>query len=128
MHSHGRLRHLDIEVTTSGGGDDTSTGSGDSEIVVVGDIEMVHLAYTSAADNPDVTLKTKGDGPPSYNILVVSNAKTDADFYPRAKPVDSANAAITDAHAPFVVADKLTLDLAQFDVGDVVKATIYFRR
>ena len=122
------VRQLTIEVTTEGGGDDTSTGSGDSEIIVLGEILGVYLEYTTTADNPDVTVKTKGDGPASYDLLVVANAKVDGYFAPRAKPVDVANAAITNAHTPFAVADRLTLDLAQFDVGDVVKATIFYDR
>ena len=123
-----KVRQLTLEVTTSGGGDDTSTGQGDSDVLVMGEILGVYLEYTTSADNPDVTLKTKGDGPASYDLLVVSNAKVDGYFAPAAKPVDVAAAAITDAHTPFAVADRLTLDLAQFDVGDVVKATVFYRR
>ena len=122
------VRQLTIEVTTEGGGDDTSTGSGDSEIIALGEILGIYLEYTTTADNPDVTVKTKGDGPASYDLLVVANAKVDGYFAPRAKPVDEANAAITNAHVPFAVADRLTLDLAEFDVGDVVKATIFYDR
>ncbi len=122
------IRQLSISVTTSGGGDDTSSGSGDSDVVIQGEILGVYLDYTTTADNPDVILKTKGDGPPSYDILVVNNYKTDGLFVPRAKPVDNANAAITDGQVPFPVVDKLTLELAQFDVADVVKATIIYRR
>ena len=63
------------------------------------------------------------------NVLVVSNANTDALFHPRAKPVDNANVAITNAHDRFACHQKLNVAVAQADaLTDAVTAYIRYLR
>jgi len=109
------IQVVPIRVTTTGSAG-SATGSADSRHIVRGQVLGVYLNFhASAPATTDTTLKTKGGAAPSYDLLVVSNSATDAFLVPRAKPVDNANAAITDAHAPFPVADYLTLSVAGCD-------------
>ena len=68
--------------------------------------------HASAPATTDVTIafSTRGG-----NVLAVSNNATDALYHPRAKPVDNANTAITNAHDKFAISDTLTISLAESD-------------
>ena len=101
------------------GADGVAVGTAESTQLVVGEVVGVYVKYTTQPATVDVTLKSKGDAAPSYNLLAVSNLNTNGYFAPRAKPVDNANAAITNAHDRFAVADKVQLDVAQGNVGVV---------
>lgn len=87
----------------------------------------VHINYDpNAPASTDVTIRTKNT--PSHNLLVVSNNATDGYYAPRAKPVDNANSAITNAHAPYVVADRMEVVLAQCNaLVDAVIVHLYYR-
>lgn len=107
----GEIVTAKVAVTTTGSAG-SATGSGDSELLH-GHLLDVYLDYNgSAPATTDVTIayKTRGG-----NVLVVSNNNTDGMYHPRAKPVDSANAAITNAHDRFALNDKLTVSVAQAD-------------
>lgn len=109
------IRTITIPVTTTGGAG-VAAGTGTSDNVVSGEVLGVYLNFhASAPATTDTTISTVGGGPPSYNLLAVSNSATDAYFAPRAGAVSAANAAITDSHTPFVVADRLKVVLAQCD-------------
>jgi len=110
------LKAIHIPVVTSGGAG-VAAGTADSTVLVVGELVGVYLKYNSQPATTDVTLKTKGASSPSYNLLVVTNGNTSGYFAPRAKPVDNANGAITNAHDRFPVSDFLTLSVAQGDNG-----------
>lgn len=104
-----------IKVTTTGGAG-VATGTGDSGKPIRGRVLGVYFNWhASAPATTDTTLRTKGNASPSYNLLVVTNSVTDAFIVPAAKPVDNANAAITNAHTPFPVDDYLEVSVAQCD-------------
>ena len=118
------VRVMKVAVTTAGTAG-TATGNTDSD-VINGEILGIFLRYTTQPATTDVTIKATS--PADYNILVVTNANTDGRFAPRAKPVDNANVAITNAHAPFPVAGKVNVAVAQGDaVTNALVAHIYWR-
>lgn len=110
-----------MKLTVYSGSVDTTGGAGVSAGTVTvpipewGYLEWVRLDFhASAATTTDTTI-AYGVTPPGGNILVVTNSKTDATFYPRAGAVTAANAAITDSGVRFVVGGSLTVTLAQCD-------------
>ena len=123
-----RLRVMTWTVTTTGGAGSAS-GNADSPSPITGEVLAVYVDYhASAPATTDLTLKTKGDTPPSYNIIVISNSATDAYKAPRSGAVDAANAAITNSFVPFAVSDKLNCALAQSDaLTDAVRVTVLYR-
>ena len=119
------IRTVTIPVTTTGSAG-AATGTGTSSSVVFGEVLGVYLNFhASAPATTDTTISTVGGGPPSYNLLVVTDSATDAYIAPRATAVDSANSAITNSHTPFVVADKIQVALAGCDaLTDAVVAYV----
>ena len=100
-----------VNVTTTGSAG-SATGSGTSS-PIHGWIEAIYLDFHASA--PATTDTTVAFATRGGNILVVTDSKTDALFVPRAKPVDNANAAITNAHARFACNQEITVTLAQAD-------------
>jgi hypothetical protein len=100
-----------VAVTTTGVAG-SATGSGTSA-AMNGLLWDVYLDYhASCPVTADVTIAYADRG---GNILVVSNNATDGLYHPRAKPVDNANAAITNAHDKFALHGALTVSVAQAD-------------
>ena len=100
-----------IAVTTTGTAG-AATGSGVSK-AINGWIVDVFLDYhASAPATTDVTIAYTSRG---GNILVVSNNATDGLYHPRAKAVDNANTAITNAHDYFYISDTVTVSVAGSD-------------
>ncbi len=100
-----------VTVTTTGSAG-AAIGNTDSE-VLTGLLLDVFLDYNaSAPGTTDVTVSYKTRG---GNVLVVSNNATDGLYHPRAKPVDNANGAITNAHDRFALNGKLNVAVAQAD-------------
>ena len=117
---------LPIRVTTTGSAG-SATGTGQTARPVRGRVLGVYFNFHASAPGAttDTTLRTKGQAAPSYNIVALTNTVTDIYVAPAAKPVDSANAAITNAFVPFVVADYLEVAVAQCDaLTDAVVATV----
>lgn len=114
-----------IKVTTAGSAG-SATGSGVSSEVIRGKVWGVYLNFhASAPGTTDTTVKTTGNGPPSYNIVVATDTATDAMLNPAAKPVDNANTAITNSHRPFPICDTITVSVAQCDaLTDAVVAHV----
>ena len=109
------IRTITIRVTTTGSAG-VAAGTGTSDSVVLGEVLGVYINFhASAPATTDTTISTVGGGPPSYNLLVVTDSATDAYIAPRAAAVSAANGAITNSHTPFVVADRLQVVLAQCD-------------
>ena len=97
-----------VKVTTTGA-DGSATGSGNSG-AMNGFLLDIYLDFNASAPNTtDVTIAFAGRG---GNVLAVSNANTDALYTPRAKPVDNANADITDAHDMFPLNGSLSVAVA----------------
>jgi len=121
----GEIRCEIVTVTTVGS-DGSATGNTTSA-PISGLIESVYLDYhTSApAGTTDVTVAFAIRG---GNILAVSNSATDALFTPRAKPVDNANSAITNAHSRFACNQAVKVTVAQCNaLTGAVVAYIYHR-
>lgn len=115
-----------VRVTTTGSAGSASGNADSAEIA--GKVLGIFLDYhASAPATTDVTIKATS--PADYNILVVSNNATDGYYTPRAKPVDNANVAITNAHDEFAVAGKVNVAVAQADaLTDCVVAYIFWEK
>jgi hypothetical protein len=99
-------------VTTGSAG--SATGSAQTP-TMHGYLIDIYLDFNASAPaTTDVTISYVTT-PPGGNVLVVSNSATDALIAPRIKPVDNANAAITNAYDYFFVSGKLNINLAQCD-------------
>lgn len=108
---NGSISTYIVPVTTTGSAG-SATGSADTPLLT-GELLDVYLDFhASAPATTDTTIafSTRGG-----NVLAVANSATDGMFHPRCKPVDNANAAITNAHDKFFLNDKLTVSLAQCD-------------
>lgn len=105
------MRVIPVAVTTTGAAGSAS-GNATSE-PLRGELKAIYLDFhASAPATSDTTVSYATVG---GTILAVTNSATDAMFAPRMKPVDNANAAITNAHDEFPLADKITVAVAQCD-------------
>jgi len=87
----------------------------------------VYLDYHGSA--PATTDVTIAFGTRGGNLLVVTDNKTDGLYHPRAKPVDNANGAITNAHDKFGLNDGVTVSVAGADaLTDCVVAYLRYLR
>lgn len=108
-----------ISVTVAGSAG-SATGSGRSMAPANGKVVAVHLDYTTQPATTDVTVASEG---PAQTLLTITNANTDAWFYPR-QLMDGTNGAdLTGVYDALPVAGYLTVAVAQGDPGSVV-ATI----
>lgn len=116
----------DIVAVTTTGSDGSATGQSNSKLIR-GWIEDIFLEqHASAPGTDDITISYEDRG---GNILVVTDLSADALYHPRAKPVDNANAAITNAHTNFFVDGLITVAVAQSDaLTDAVKAYIRYSK
>lgn len=105
--------HVESVAVTTTGEAGSASGSADS-VVLHGYLLDVYLDYHASAPGAttDVTITYKDRGD---TILAVANNATDGRYAPRQKPVDNANAAITNAHDRFPLNGKLTVAVAQSD-------------
>ena len=107
------IRSTIIRVTTTGVAGSAS-GTGQTDHVITGVIVGANVNFhASAPATTDTTIRTTTA--PTYNILVITNSATDAFIQPAGKPVDNANTAITNSHAPIPVNDRITVALAGSD-------------
>lgn len=122
----GEIRCEKVSVTTTG---TAGSATGDSTSAAInGWIESIYLDFNGSAPgsttDTTVSFSTRGG-----NILAVSNSATDALFTPRAKPVDNANGAITNAHARFACNQAVKVALDGCDaLTDAVVAYIYYEK
>ena len=114
-----------VSVTTSGSAG-AATGNADSA-AMLGELLDVFLDYhASAPATTDVTITDKERGD---TVLTATSTATDARHHPRAKPVDNAGAAITNAHDKFFLSGALNVAVAQCDaLTNAVRAYIRYRR
>ena len=111
------LKTHKITVTTTGGAG-VATGTATSDNPIIGELVGIYLDYVSQPGTCDVTVATAGT--PSTTILTVTNGNTDGWFYPRHGVVNASNSAITDSNAPFIIADKITVSIAQGDAASLI--------
>jgi hypothetical protein len=119
-----------IQFTTGAcvGSDDAATATGYS-VHVSGKILAVHVNYTSAAANPDLTLSDEND-PASEAILNLANQKTDIKIYPRrvTEKNDGTDILYTsgeEVYEHYVVHGRLEVTLAQADADDTAVITVW---
>ena len=74
------IRTYKISVTVTGSAG-SATGSGTSIYPINGELCGVYIDYTSQPATTDVTITSTN---PTQSLLTISNANTDAWFYPRA--------------------------------------------
>ncbi len=119
------IRQTSIRVTTTGSAG-SAAGTGISSYPIVGRVVGLNVNFhASAPATTDTTIRTTAA--PTYNIWAISNSVTDVFVQPAGKPVDNANAAITNAHAPIPVADYITVSVAQCDaLTDAVVVTVLY--
>ena len=89
-----------VAVTTTGA-DASAVGSGYTALPIRGKLIDIYLDYGGTA--PGTTDVTITDEEIGHTLLAVADNATDGLFSPRSKPVDSANAAITNAHDKFSI-------------------------
>lgn len=110
-----------IRVTTTG---TAGSATGEAQALVKGAIHSIYLdfhASTPATADTTVSYADRGG-----SIVVVTSSATDVMLHPRAKPVDNANSAITNASAFFVSDQAIKVAVAQGDaLTDAVVAYIW---
>lgn len=107
----------------------STTASG---YAVRGTVEAVVVRAANGPAGPtlDVTLRTKGEGPPSYTVLALTNL-ADGTVYrmPREPGVTSSGAAQAAGdvlYEPFRVADRLEVVVAQGDADTEVEVWVLY--
>lgn len=110
-----------VTVATTGGAG-VSAGSAYSKSMN-GWLENIFIDWNATAPaTSDITIALDRGG----NVIAISDSATDAFVAPRIKPVDSANAAITNAHDKFALNGRLLVSVAQSN--DLTPAvTVYIR-
>lgn len=100
-----------VDTTGSNG---SASGSSTIKVLKTGLIEWVYLDFHASAPGAttDTTLSF-ANTPPGGNVLAVSNSATDALFFPRGAPVNTANSAITNAHTRIAATGDITVTVAQ---------------
>lgn len=119
------VRSTVVRVTTTGSAGSAS-GTGVTDHVISGYFLGANINFhASTPATTDTTIRTTTA--PTYNLLAVSNSATDAFIQVAGKPVDNANTAITNAHAPIPVNDRITVALAQADaLTDAVVVELFW--
>lgn len=115
-----------VAVTTTGSAG-SAVGSASSG-VLNGFLLDIYLDFhaSAPAGTTDTTVAFADRG---GNVWAIANSATDVLVAPRVKPVDNANAAITDANDRFALSGKLTVSVAQSDaLTDCVVAYIRYLR
>lgn len=107
------LDTIAVPITTAGGAG-ASAGTATTRLLI-GQVVGIYIDYDSQPATTDVTIATATT--PTTTLLTVTSANTNGWFYPSHGVVSSANAVITDSHAPFYIADQLTVSVAQGDDG-----------
>lgn len=114
-----------VKVTTTGSAG-SAVGNSTSK-PMNGFILDIYLDFHASAPGATTDTTVSLQSPSLGNILVVTNSATDVLVTPRAKPVDNANAAITNAHDKFPVNGTVKVALAQCDaLTDAVVAYIRY--
>jgi hypothetical protein len=87
-------------------------------------VQGIYVKYNHSppAGTTDVTVKTVGTSPapPTYNLLVLTNAATDGWFYPRVQVHDTAGSAIAAEYTPLLIHDLVNVTIAQANDADNV--------
>lgn len=122
------VRRETVTVTGATGGAGVATATGKTVNAVEGEIVAIYLAYTdSPPATTDVTIAEANESP-AIPVLTVTDAATNGWFFPMWAADNEAGAAITNQGKPIVVADQLSVTIAQANNNDGITATIVWRR
>lgn len=114
-----------VKITTVGSAG-AAVGNTDSPAMHGFLLDIYFDFHASAPNTTDTTVSFKERG---GSVVVVTNSATDVLITPRAKPVDNANAAITNAHTKFPINGQLNVALAGCDaLTDALVAYIRYLR
>lgn len=104
------------------GADGSATANNDSVVPFSGNVVGVYVKYNGdpPAGTTDVTIKTKGNSTPSYNILVITNGATDGLFLPRKLICSDAGVASDSVYDLIPVDDKINVTIAGANAADNV--------
>lgn len=98
-----------VEVTTTGE-NGSAIGTGYTERAIRGKLLDIYLDYGATAPNTtDITITDNEIG---HTLYAKANSVTDVLVSPRTKPVDSAAAAISNAHDKFSLNGKIKIAVA----------------
>ena len=113
-----------ISSGAAAGSAGSATANADSDIRIIGRLVGIYVQYLDSppAGTTDVTIKTVGSSPapPTYNLLVLTNAATDGWFYPQVQIDDTAGAPIAAEYTPQLVHDYINVAIAQANAADSV--------
>ncbi len=123
-----RLGHLVGPFTTAAAVQSGGAGTGAGEITtprIDGFVVGIYVQYVGSppSGTTDVTIKTEGTAPapPTYNILVLTDAATDGWFFPQIQICNTAGSAISGEYTPIPVADTINIAMAGANTGDQAK-------
>ena len=116
-----------ISVTGAAGGAGVATANTTTNEKLNGELFAIYLEYLDSppAGTTDVTIATVAS--PATTLLTISNAATNAWFYPMAQAQTNAGASITNQGRAYVLDDQVKVTIAQANNGDGVNATLLYR-
>lgn len=120
-----------ISVTVAGTAG-SATGTATSRKPICGQIQQIHVVYTTQAATCDVVIATQGKGAesiPTFAILTLTNNNTTGIYRPHYIIHDETGGPLTgtaggDRHAPFTC-DYITVTVAESNAGSVDVYIIY---
>lgn len=113
-----------ISSGAAAGSAGVATANADSDIRIIGRLVGIYVEYLDSppAGTTDVTIKTIGTSPapPTYNLLVLTNAATDGWFYPQVQIDDTTGSPIAAEYTPQLVHDYINVAIAGANAADSV--------
>lgn len=111
-----------LNTGAAAGGVGVATANASSTVALKGRVQGIYVKYNGSppAGTTDVTVKTVGTSPapPTYNLLVLTDAATDGWFYPRVQVHDTAGSAIAAEYTPLLIHDFVNVTIAQANDAD----------
>ncbi len=118
------------------GGDGVATANEDSTIVLQGELLAIYLTYNDSppSGTTDVIISTQGTAPApaSITLLTITNAATNAAFYPRTPAQDATGSDViysagNEIHVPFPIFDLVNVKIQGANADDSVDAVFLVR-
>ena len=101
-----------------------AVANADTPIRLDGRVVAIYVLYNDSppAGTTDVTIKSVGltPAPPTYNLLVLTNAVTDGWFYPQVQIDDTAGSPIASEYTPQMIHDYVNIAIAGANAADSV--------
>jgi hypothetical protein len=122
------IKYERISVTVAGSAG-SAAGSATSR-PITGEVLEVHVAFTTQPATVDTTIATAGSTHPAMPLLTLTNVNTSAWYLPRKALHNDVGAAVTyngtqAVVEPAVIADAVTVSVAQGDPGSVAVTIVY---